>query len=244
MSTLVARDVQTLFNRKAHSWRSKYRADGKLHSRIERFRARLEELVPRPAKILDLGCGTGDITAVLDARGFQMTGCDFAEEMIAVARRSHPQAPVEWVCLEPDWTELPFAAGRFDGIIASSVFEYLGNVPSVAAELSRVLRPEGLLLLTVPNPFNRVRKLEAGARSLAVRHHLPPWLERIPRLHRYLAYLRLSRNRWEGAGWQSVLGAAQFAAVDQRDFSRDAWRGQAHERLVMLAVKKQREISP
>ena len=54
----------------------------------------------------------------------------------------------------------------FDGIVASSVFEYLDDVPRVAAELSRVLRPEGVLLLTVPNPCNFMRKLEARLQSM------------------------------------------------------------------------------
>ena len=133
---------------------------------MEQFTARLAELCPAPARILDLGCGTGEIAAAISQMGYPVTACDFAEEMMAVARRNYARTPVDWVGLEPEWKALPFADASFDGIVASSVFEYLDDVPRVAAELSRVLRPEGVLLLTVPNPCNSVRKLEGRLRSM------------------------------------------------------------------------------
>ncbi len=148
-----------------------------------------------------------------------MTACDFAEEMIDIARSSHNGTGVKWVCLKPVWEVLPFADGSFDGVVASSVFEYLVDVQRVAAELARVLRSEGVLLLTVPNPFS-------------------PMLRRIQRIDFYTTYLRLSRNRFGGEQWESVLAAAGFVAFDRRDFSKDTWREQATAPLVLLTVKR------
>ena len=233
---LSSPDVRTLFNYKAHGWRSKYGPRGKLNSRVEQFTVRLAELCSPPAHILDMGCGTGEIAAAIDQMGYQVTACDFAEEMIAIARRS--STSVNWVCLEPDWQALPFPDGSFDGIVASSVFEYLDDVPSVAAELSRVLRPDGVLLLTVPNPCNWVRKLEARVHSLPLFHRLSPVLRKVQRIDSYAAYLRLSRNRFAEQEWQSLLGAAHFTALDEREFSREAWQHQAQSPLVLLAVKR------
>jgi ubiquinone/menaquinone biosynthesis C-methylase UbiE len=231
-------DVRALFNREACGWRSKYHPHGKLHSRVEQFTARLAELCPAPARILDLGCGTGEIAAAISQRGYSVTACDFAEEMMAVARSHHARTPVDWVGLQPDWKALPFADSSFDGIVASSVFEYLDDVPRVAAELSRVLRPEGVLLLTVPNPCNFMRKLEAGLQSMPWVRQLSPALGRVQRIDSYAAYLRLSRNRFRAHGWQSLLNAAHFTPLDKRDFSQDAWRHQARAPLVLLAVKR------
>ena len=233
-----ANDVHTLFNHMARGWRSKYVANGKLHSRVEQFTARLAELCPPPARILDMGCGTGEIAAAISQRGYPVTACDFAEEMMAVARGNYARTSVDWVCLEPDWKALPFANGSFDGIVASSVFEYLDDVPRVAAELSRVLRPEGVLLATVPNPCNSVRKFEARLRSMPWVRQLSSALGRVQRIDSYAAYLRLSRNRFAAQEWQSVLAAAHFAPLDERDFSEEAWRRQARAPLVLLAVKK------
>ncbi len=258
----AANDVQTLFNHHARGWRRKYGPKGKLNWRVEQFAGRLFELCVPPGHILDLGCGTGEIAAALDQRGYHVTACDVAENMLAIARRSHPGAAVEWTGLAPDWDTLPFADRSFDAVVASSVFEYLDDVPRVATELSRVLRPEGVLLLSVPNPCNAVRKFEARLQALVVSHGVPPLLRRFPRLDRYMppttyhlpafrsllrhvprldryaAYLRLSRNRWDAPGWRSVLSAAHFSPCDERDFSRAAWREQAQAPLVLLALKR------
>ena len=237
MDALATNDVRWLFNHKAATWQGKYRPGSKLQARLERFTTRLEKLLLPPARILDLGCGTGDLAAALSAQGYRVTACDIAEKMLDVARQAYARAGVEWRGLDTAWRELPFAAGGFDGAVASSVFEYLEAVPGVASELARVLRPGGVLLLSVPNPYNRLRKVEAGLQSLAGRR-LPSWLERIPRLDSYVAYLRLSRNRWGCEGWQTALSAANFAALDDRDFSDQAWRGQAGASLLILALKK------
>jgi SAM-dependent methyltransferase len=184
-----------------------------------------------------LGCGTGQIAAAIDQMGYRVTACDFAEDMIDIARRHHAGTAVKWVCLKPDWKVLPFENGSFDGIVASSVFEYLVDVRSVAAELSRVLRAGGVLLLTVPNPFNPVRRIEGLLQSVLSRQRR--WLlQRVQRIHSYALYLQLSRNRFEGHVWQSMLGGAHFAAVDDADFSDQAWRRRLGAPLILLAVKK------
>ena len=230
--------VRTLFNHKARGWRSKYGSRGTLSSRVEQFAARLAGLCLPPAGILDFGCGTGEIAAAIDRMGYQVTACDFAEEMIAVARSNYSETAVKWVRLESDWKMLPFADASFDGIIASSVFEYLDDVPRVAEELFRVLRPEGVLLLTVPNPHNVVRKIEARLRAMSLMDRSSHLLRRVQRLDSYATYLRLSRNRFEAQGWQSVLSVAHFAPLEEREFSPEAWQGQSRAPLVLLAVKR------
>jgi ubiquinone/menaquinone biosynthesis C-methylase UbiE len=183
-----------------------------------------------------LGCGTGAIAAAIGQMGYQVTACDVAEEMIHIARSSHTGTSVRWICLKPDWEVLPFEDCSFHGIVSSSVFEYLDDVQGVAAELARVLRPEGILILTVPNPFNVVRKLEAWFQSIVLNHF--SLLRRFQRIDSFAAYLRLSRNRFDAPGWQSVLSAAHFAALDEKGFCPEAWRRQAGSRLVLLAVKR------
>ena len=238
MQVLAANDVRTLFNHKARGWRSKYGSRGTLSSRVEQFAARLAGLCLPPAGILDFGCGTGEIAAAIDRMGYQVTACDFAEEMIAVARSNYSETAVKWVRLESDWKLLPFADGSFDGIVASSVFEYLDDLPRVSEELFRVLRPEGVLLLTVPNPHNVVRKIEARLRAMLLMDRSSRLLRRVQRLDSYATYLRLSRNRFEAQGWQSVLSVAHFAPLEEREFSPEAWQGQSHAPLVLLAVKR------
>jgi len=236
--TPATSDVQTLFNRKARSWQSKYQPGGKLNSRLEEFVERLSELCPPPGNILDLGCGTGDISAAIGRMGYQVTACDIAENMLEKARSHWIEGPVKWVPLKANWDILPFKNGGFDAIVASSVFEYLVDVEGVARDLSRVLRPDGTLVFSVPNPCNRTRKVEAWLRSHRLSLTLRWLLCKIPRLRSYLNYLRLSRNRFKGDEWESALTTAGFVPFDKEDFSRDRWFDEAQAPLIILAVKK------
>ena len=79
-----------------------------------------------------------------------------------------------------------------------------------------MLKPEGILLLTVPNPFNFVRKLEGWLQSMLSNHRLPSLLQRVRRVDTYTTYLRLSRNRFRGDRWESVLNGAGFVALHER----------------------------
>lgn len=235
---MTANQVRTHFNHKAARWRSKYGQAGSLNSRLERFTVRLSQLCPPPGRVLDFGCGTGEIAAAIEEMGYRVAACDIAEKMIEIARRTHDGSGVEWVCVNPDWRVLPFADRTFDAIIASSVFEYLVEVQHAATELSRVLRPEGILLLSVPNPFSYVRRIEGLLHSAVLNERLPGLLHKVPRIESYASYLQLSRNRLGGEWWLSVLSSARFAALDESDFSEESWRGQAKEPLILLAVKR------
>lgn len=235
---LTVNEVRALFNLKAGCWQSKYGLKGKLNSRLERFMTRLSELAPPPARILDFGCGTGDMAAAMEGMGYRVAACDIAERMIGAARGAHTGTGVKWVCVNPNWRVLPFADGSFDGIVASSVFEYLEDVQHVATELSRVSRPGGILLLSVPNPFSFARKLEGLLLSTVTNHWFSSLFHRVQPIDSYATYLRLSRNRFGGDWWQSLLSSAHFAALDERDFSKDTWRRQAKAPLILLAAKR------
>lgn len=239
MISTTADDARTLFNRKADTWHLKYGPNGTLHPRLRQVTAGLSESCPPPARVLDFGCGTGDIATAMERRGYEVTGCDVAEKMIELARSTSGGTTVEWVCLEPGWRVLPFGDGSFDGVVASSVFEYLVDVPSVAGELSRVLRPGGVLLLTVPNPFNRLRRLEGLIQRALANHRFPSLLQRIPKVDAYFTYLRLSRNRSAGDWWERVLRSARLVALKDSDFSVDAWQRQAKAPLILLTVKRE-----
>ena len=107
--------------------------------------------VPADCRLLDLGCGTGELARALAARGAQATACDFSIEMLHRAAKCDAAAAVEWIRLQPGWQKLPFDPSVFDAVVAASVLEYVDDAAPVFMECARVLRPGGFMLCTVPN---------------------------------------------------------------------------------------------
>ncbi|MGY4478096.1 class I SAM-dependent methyltransferase [Bradyrhizobium sp. USDA 3364] len=123
---------------------------------------------------LDAGCGTGTLSRLLAARGCEVTGVDASSEMIAAARgRPADGAPAERLAFQqiPTIASLPFAERSFDGVLCASVLEYVPDVAQCLAEIHRVLRPGGLLLVSIPNRGSLLRqgyKLAHAASSLVL----------------------------------------------------------------------------
>ncbi len=95
-------------------------------------------------RVLDVGCGDGKVTALIEAAA--VTGCDRSPEMIALARREHP----ECTFVVADVRELPFEDGAFDAIVAQGVLEHVIDPQRGAEEIHRVLAPGGLVFSTTP----------------------------------------------------------------------------------------------
>jgi SAM-dependent methyltransferase len=195
-------EVRELFNRKAGGWEQKYRADGPLRSRLNRFGDCIERAVPRGGRVLDLGCGTGSLARYLSAKGYLVTACDIADKMIDEGVRTSLGTSVVFRLLKPVWNHLPFESNTFDAIVASSVFEYVHSVDEVLAECRRTLKPGGCIVLTAPDPKHYVRRAESLIRPIAVGALRLSTLGPLPRLTAYFQYLRASRNRMPAAAWR------------------------------------------
>jgi ubiquinone/menaquinone biosynthesis C-methylase UbiE len=94
--------------------------------------------------VLDIGCGTGAMTTRLLERwpGVSVTGVDISLLMLAQARakaRSH------WV--QANAGRLPFRAGSFDAVTCANSFHFFHSPRATLAEIHRVLRPTGQLVL-------------------------------------------------------------------------------------------------
>jgi len=212
-------DVELLFSQKASTWNQKYSANGPLRYRLDAFRNQLGELVMPPAKVLDFGCGTGNLACHLSACGFTVSACDISVKMIERARECNPSAPVDWIVLSADWRELPFESDVFDAVVASSAFEYLSDVDTAFVECRRILKPGGFLIATVPNPRTAIRRLENLVRPMAIIATKLPILNHIPKLDSYATYLKCSRNRMSLEGWLAIGNKTHFVAVEENKSS-------------------------
>lgn len=109
-------------------------------------------------KVLDLGCGEGRhaITAWLEAP-VQVVGLDLSARDLATAadRATEFQAPDESGRRALGWVRgsgltLPFADATFDRVICAEVLEHIPDYRSVLGEIERVLKPGGILAVSVP----------------------------------------------------------------------------------------------
>ena len=106
--------------------------------------------------VVDVGCGEG--RHIIDAAiryPIYALGLDLSQKDLQVAQQKmhdcHLFAPLSQASFQQaDATRLPFADNSIDKIICSEVLEHIPNYEGVLAELMRVLKPEGLLAISVP----------------------------------------------------------------------------------------------
>lgn len=148
--------------------------------------------------VLDLGCGLGDFAGALASHGALVTGCDVSEVALRSARRRHPD--VEFVL---SGARLPFADATFDAVWAGEVLEHAQDVLGLLAEVRRVLRGSGRLLLSTPD-HGRLRRLWLGLSARAFERNFDPRSDHI----RFFT-ARALRETLEAA----ELGDAQIATA-------------------------------
>lgn len=115
--------------------------------------SRLDLLRTPPTAVLDLGAGTGLAAAEIKRRYRRatVTAADIAAPMLEVARRrSRFWRPIR--CVQADARELPFEDARFDLVFSNLMLQWLVPPDAALAEISRVLKPGGLLLLSSFGP--------------------------------------------------------------------------------------------
>jgi demethylmenaquinone methyltransferase/2-methoxy-6-polyprenyl-1,4-benzoquinol methylase len=110
--------------------------------------------LPVGALVLDLACGTGDLSRLATKEGYRVIGADLSAGMLAANRTGRP-------LLEADVSALPFADGTFDGVVCGYALRNFTDLAQALTETARVLRPGGrLAVLEVDAPASRA--LRAG----------------------------------------------------------------------------------
>ena len=107
------------------------------------------------ARVLDLACGTGDITYEIATSGADATGLDVTIRMLELANAKRSGTPVHF--LAGDMMALPFAAAQFDVVTSGYGIRNVPTIQPALSEIHRVLRPGGLFLsLDFNRPQNAV----------------------------------------------------------------------------------------
>ncbi|CAB4943381.1 unannotated protein [freshwater metagenome] len=178
----------------------------------ERFAQRRAFLLAHVAagdRVLDLGCGSGDFAAALTAAGARVVAADVAQAALERARAEAPQAA--FALLAED-AELPWAEDAFDVVWCGETLEHVADVVGLLAEVRRVLRWGGTLLVTTPNLARLTVALEA-LRGAPLERRLDPRAD-------HLRFLR-------PGPLMQLLHDAGFADVDVRAVDGLPWARRA-----------------
>ena len=99
------------------------------------------------ARLLDVGCGAGQLALIAARAGAKVTGCDIATNWIEKARARAAAERLNIVFEEGDAEALPYADGQFDAVVSLVGAMFAPRPDLVATELRRVCRPGGLIAL-------------------------------------------------------------------------------------------------
>lgn len=187
-----------------------------------RIQAARECLTDKPQKILDLACGTGDLAvtmAELADYPVEITGLDFSEMMLEIARWKAGVAGKQITFVEGDAANLPFADNYFDSVGISFAFRNLTyrhpNANKHISEVFRVLRPGGnFVIVESSQPKNRLIRSLAHFYVRTFVYWMGWWISGNRGAYRYLG--NSAANYFNPEELKGLLLKAGFSKVGYR----------------------------
>lgn len=136
-------DLKSTYNRIAEDWVKDHNSDTWWQEGTNTFLS----LLPKNATVLDIGCGGGVKTRYIADRGYDVTGVDFSDGMIAIAKRELPDLDFDVI----DIYDLDSYPKTFDGIFAQAVLLHIpkARVMEVLEKMKNKLHTGGLLYIGV-----------------------------------------------------------------------------------------------
>lgn len=133
------------------------------HSFVWQFgRDLLHVLAPQPGeRILDVGCGTGRLTAEIASAGADVVGIDYSPTMISQARGNYPILVFE----TQDACQMPYC-GEFDAVFSNAALHWIQPAQEAAAAMARALKPGGRLVAELGGRGNVQVLVDSAYRAL------------------------------------------------------------------------------
>jgi SAM-dependent methyltransferase len=140
MDSMLVFDRDTVHRHRDRAARTVDRVADVLRDAAERLLDRLDDTNRQFSAALDVG-GRGIVAPLLRQRGLHVVSCDLSVAMAALNGGA---------CVAADEEFLPFAPASFDLIVASLSLHWVNDLPGTLLQLRQALRPEGLLLASLP----------------------------------------------------------------------------------------------
>ncbi len=125
--------------------------------------------VPAGARLLDVACGSGEISLIAAAAGAEVTGVDIADNLVEAARKRASARGLDVRFEQGDAEQLPFEDRTFDVVISAIGAMFAPRPERVAAEMVRVCRPGGMIAMA-----NWTKQGFVGKMFGAISQHISP----------------------------------------------------------------------
>ncbi len=186
----------------AENFDRNYELSAAFRERVQVWTTLFDRYIKPSDIVIDFGCGSGVFSHYLAEKGCIVIGIDGSDAMIALCHQKKTSANVRYLRQTlplPD--EHKYAPS--DAIIMSSLLEYMDDVPQMLRQAHGLLKPNGLLLVSMPNQLSIYRRIER-------------WLFRLTGRPRYVAH---SRHYATETAFSQQLSALGFGALETTYFS-------------------------
>ena len=156
------------------------------------------DFASRPGRVLDIGCGRGELLEVFVHRGWEAIGIEPNREY-ALAARNKGIFVIEDVLTE----QIVEQVDTFDAVLLAHVLEHLAHPEEMVSMIRRLLVPGGIFYCEVPNDFNTLQEVAVSV------HNLRPWWIVLPDHLNYFSIKSLSEFI-AGQGFEVVLETTDF----------------------------------
>jgi SAM-dependent methyltransferase len=119
--------------------------------------------------VLDVACGTGNVSIPAAAKGAEVTGLDITPQLLEDAKRNAEKYGVEVEWVEGDAQDLPFADDTFDVVVSTFGCMFAPDHAKAAAEIVRVLKPGGRFGVVAWRPEGNI-----GRFFMTIAKYAPP----------------------------------------------------------------------
>lgn len=206
-------DPQLLASHYRDEYWTQFAAEQATEARSNLFRhvmTRVRQRHPRPGRLVDIGCGTGNLLSVAQADGWTAVGVEPSSQAAECGRRNGREIVVG------EWPIATWPERSVDAVVFLNVLDHLPDPVAAVQAAWRALRPSGVLYVRVPNGPFHVRLLSQGS----------PTMGRLAVLHLYGFGGRALRHLLRRVGFQAVdVRTAPLSQQDAYAGGHAGWHG-------------------
>lgn len=183
----------------ASSFNDRYETSKAFQERFTVWIRLFERYLKPTDHVMDLGCGSGVFSDYLAGKGCVVTGIDGSEAMITLGKQKKMAGSVRYVVQSLPLPN-PTQYAPQDVLLMSSVLEYLDDITEMLEQANVLLKPNGLLIVSIPNHISVYRAIE----------RVIFWLTKRPT---YFAFIRHTSTKLKFNKWLTQLGFEPLETV-------------------------------